>query len=602
MFVARRHASFQQCIERDLVFLFGEELGDRVGHGAADIRQHAQQRARRTPHQFQRSEPVGQGLGGRFADMADAEREQQALQRRRLAGGDRFQQVLGPPGGDLALLDGLGCDAIALVGQALHREQIVQAEAIQVRHAVDQVRFDQAVDVAVAQAFDVHHAPAREVANRFLALGGAGQAAGAACYRLAFLAHHVRAAYRTPGWQHVLRRFRRRTAFQHHAQHLGNHVAGAAHDHGVAHAHVLAPHFVFVVQRGVGDGDAADRYRHQARHRGDGAGTAHLHLDRLHRGQCFFGGEFMGQREARRTRDETERALVFQPVDFIDHAVDLVRQRLAARADVVVKIQQAVAAGDHGALFRDRQAETVKPVQHPRMRFGHVGAHRAQLELADAVSEEAQAARAGDARVQLAQTAGGGVARVGEFLLAGFALALVELLEVALEHQHFAAHFQHLGHLVPMQAHRDHAHGTDVGADVFAGVTVAARGGLHEAAVLVAQADRQAVEFEFGVVGDFALLEALAHAAVEVVDVLVGEAVVQRQHRHRVRHLAELGDRGVAHAPRRRIRGNRVRMLFLEHLQLTVQAVVFGVGDRRRVQHVIVVAGAVQFRHQPRDA
>ncbi len=39
---------------------------------------------------------------------------------------------------------------------------------------------------------------------------------------------------------------------------LGDHVAGAADDHRVADLHVLAPHFVFVVQRRVGDGDAAD--------------------------------------------------------------------------------------------------------------------------------------------------------------------------------------------------------------------------------------------------------------------------------------------------------------------------------------------------------
>ena len=53
----------------------------------------------------------------------------------------------------------------------------------------------------------------------------------------------------------------------HHADHLGDHVAGTAHDHGVADAHVLARDLVEVVQRGIGDGDAADEHRREPRDR-----------------------------------------------------------------------------------------------------------------------------------------------------------------------------------------------------------------------------------------------------------------------------------------------------------------------------------------------
>jgi hypothetical protein len=56
--------------------------------------------------------------------------------------------------------------------------------------------------------------------------------------------------------------------------------------------------------------------------------------------------------------------------------------------------------------------------------------HRRAFQHADAVGEEAQLALGRDARVELAQAAGGGVARIGEFLLAGVALALVQALEV----------------------------------------------------------------------------------------------------------------------------------------------------------------------------
>jgi hypothetical protein len=39
-----------------------------------------------------------------------------------------------------------------------------------------------------------------------------------------------------------------RPALEHHRHHLGNHVAGAAHDHRVADAHILAPRLGLVVQ------------------------------------------------------------------------------------------------------------------------------------------------------------------------------------------------------------------------------------------------------------------------------------------------------------------------------------------------------------------
>ena len=41
---------------------------------------------------------------------------------------------------------------------------------------------------------------------------------------------------------------------EHRADHLGDDVAGLAHDDGVADAHVFARHFVLVVQRGEPEG------------------------------------------------------------------------------------------------------------------------------------------------------------------------------------------------------------------------------------------------------------------------------------------------------------------------------------------------------------
>ena len=61
-----------------------------------------------------------------------------------------------------------------------------------------------------------------------------------------------------------------------------------------------------------------------------------------------------------------------------------------------------------------------------------LGAGRFFADFAPGVGEHAQGARRGDRRVELAQTAGGGIARVGEHFLAGGFLALVECGEFIL--------------------------------------------------------------------------------------------------------------------------------------------------------------------------
>jgi hypothetical protein len=73
------------------------------------------------------------------------------------------------------------------------------------------------------------------------------------------------------------------------------------------------------------------------------------------------------------------------------------------------------------------------------MRQRHLGA----FQRADAVGEEAQLALRRDARIELAQAARRRIARIDEFLLAGIALARIQRFEIALEHQHFAAHVEH---------------------------------------------------------------------------------------------------------------------------------------------------------------
>jgi len=57
------------------------------------------------------------------------------------------------------------------------------------------------------------------------------------------------------------------------------------------------------------------------------------------------------------------------------------------------------------------------------------GRHGSAFQQADAVGEKAQLAVGGDARIELAQAAGGRIARIGELLLPGVA-RMVRILAV----------------------------------------------------------------------------------------------------------------------------------------------------------------------------
>ena len=91
----------------------------------------------------------------------------------------------------------------------------------------------------------------------------------------------------------------------------------------------------------------------------------------------------------------------------------------------------------------------------------------------------------------------------------------------------------------------------------------------------------------------FALdLQAIAHPAVEADDVLVAEAIVNRQHGQGMAHLVELRQRRAANALGRRVAGDKLGVGGFEFLQRAEQLVVLGVRYGRIVEHVVGVVMA----------
>ena len=118
------------------------------------------------------------------------------------------------------------------------------------------------------------------------------------------------------------------------------------------------------------------------------------------------------------------------------------------------------------------------------------------------VGEIVEAALRGDAGLELADGAGGGVARVGENRQAFLFALVVHFLEGGDGHEHFAADFEIGGdagflQLVQRDGKRDGANRAHVQGDVFADGAVAAGDAADQFAILVVQGQGHAVELQF---------------------------------------------------------------------------------------------------------
>jgi hypothetical protein len=113
------------------------------------------------------------------------------------------------------------------------------------------------------------------------------------------------------------------------------------------------------------------------------------------------------------------------------------------------------------------------------------------------VHHHPQAAGRGDPRVLLAQAAGRRVARVGERVLALLDQGGVEIGEGLGREVDLAAHLQQIGgRPSPVSRSGISRMVRTLGGDVLTGVPVATGGAADQAALLVGQVDRQAVDLE----------------------------------------------------------------------------------------------------------
>jgi hypothetical protein len=316
-------------------------------------------------------------------------------------------------------------------------------------------------------------------------------------------------------------------------------------------------------------------------------GAAHVPGHAAQRGRGHRGRELPGDRAARLAPDHSELALEVEVVDLHDHPVDLEVEPVAAllpgpagRHDLVDGVVQL-------DLAVDPEAVGAQPVERLP-----VGVELDSVHGADAVAPHRQRPRGGELGIQLADRAGGRVARVGVRRLAGLRALLVEPHERGQREVDLPAHLEQGRRVVDAQRYRtDRA---QVLRDLLADLAVAARRAAHQHAVLVDERDGEAVDLRLGHEAHVAHLHALAsqvalRAQHPGGQLLLVAGVGQRQHRLQVAHLLELVERLRADALRRRVGRAQLGVLGLEVAQLVEQRVVVGVRDLGVVEDVVAV-------------
>ena len=132
--------------------------------------------------------------------------------------------------------------------------------------------------------------------------------------------------------------------------------------------HILAPHFILIMQGCVGNVDAADKHRLQSGHRCQRAGASHLHINTQHDAGGLLGRKFVRNGKPRCPGDKTQLLLRCQTVDLIDHTVDVVRQAFTRAANLAVVIQQTLQTVDDRAFWRNEESIFLKIINYLTMK------------------------------------------------------------------------------------------------------------------------------------------------------------------------------------------------------------------------------------------
>lgn len=140
----------------------------------------------------------------------------------------------------------------------------------------------------IAQAFNIKGFTGDKVNQPFNRLGRAGESSGAAADGFVFFANRVGAAFRADAGKYKFLRIGGAFVCQ-NLNNLRYDVTCPLDDHRIADADVFAFDFVFIVQGGMGNDNAADVNRFKVGNRSQSTGASDLNADVVDLCDSLFG-------------------------------------------------------------------------------------------------------------------------------------------------------------------------------------------------------------------------------------------------------------------------------------------------------------------------
>ena len=186
-----------------------------------------------------------------------------------------------------------------------------------------------------------------------------------------------------------------------------------------------------------------------------------------------------------------------------------------------------------------------------------------------------------DARVQLSQRSGGGIARVGELLVTGGGLATIERDEFGLEHVNLTAHLGDIGR-VGWKHLRQPDDMADIGRDIFADSAIAPRCPGNQLTTFITQAGGQAVDFGLGEQRDRFIIaqpQKTPDPTDKIARFVIRKNIIKAEHRAAVRHLAKAGSDRRADLAARAVIAHQMRKLRLDGGIAADQRVIITIAD-----------------------
>ena len=357
------------------------------------------------------------------------------------------------------------------------------------------------------------------------------------------------------------------------------------------------------MQRGVRHRHTADTHRRQACHGGELASAAHLHINAFHHGRHFFRWIFVGHGPAGFTRHKAQLALQRQAVDLVDHPVHFIRQLRTLLPHEFMELHQLGSTMRNAHLRRHGKAPGLELHEHAVVRHKVGAALLHRRDFTHTVGKERQGPLHGDIGVQLAHRARSRIARIGKQLAACGFLPLIELGKVRAAHIDLTAHFQHRGRIC-WQAQRYLTDGADVVGHVLTHFAIAARDGMHQLTVLVAQAHGQTIKLGLSHIfhrrGAVIQLQLATHARIKGLGTagFIVRLGANRQHRHHMAHRRQAIEHRANHALGGRVGCDQLWVGTFERLQLLEDTVVLTIWHRRRIEHIVFMRPLLQLRTQ----